>query len=86
MQNHSQGARVPVAAAVNVIHTETVAAAPPQKSKLFFLEILKGLRKARNDRGIPSGLGRRNSARPVNVCGESGGKSFRWVACLSEPF
>jgi hypothetical protein len=33
--------------------TETAAAAAPQKSKLFCLEILKELRKVRNDRGIP---------------------------------
>jgi hypothetical protein len=45
---------VPVAAAVKVARTETVAAAAPQKSKLFLLEILKELRKITNDRGIPS--------------------------------
>jgi hypothetical protein len=46
---------VPIASAVKVTLTETVAGAAPQMSKLFFLEIFKEFRKVRNDRGIPSG-------------------------------
>jgi hypothetical protein len=52
---------VPVAAAVKVTRSEAIAAAAPQKSKLFFLEILKELRKVRNDRG--SQRDRNNSLR-----------------------
>jgi hypothetical protein len=54
VQNQSQCVRVPVAVVVKVTHTETIAAAAPQKGKLFFLEILKELRKVRNDRGTPT--------------------------------
>jgi hypothetical protein len=50
VQNHSQSVRVSVAAAVKVPTTKTVAAAAPRKSKLFFLEIFKKLRKVRNNR------------------------------------
>jgi hypothetical protein len=52
---------VPVAAAVKITSTETVAAAAPQKSNLFFFEILEELRKVRNDRGIPTRRRRRNT-------------------------
>jgi hypothetical protein len=44
---------VPVATAVKVSGTETVAAAAPQKSKSVSPEIFKDLRKVRNDRGTP---------------------------------
>jgi hypothetical protein len=62
VQDHSQSVCVPVAAAVKVRHGETVAAAAPQKSKLFFVEVLKVGRKVRNDRRIPPRR-RPNSAR-----------------------
>jgi hypothetical protein len=32
---------------------ETIAAAAPQKNKLFFLESVKALGRARNDREMP---------------------------------
>jgi hypothetical protein len=44
---------VPVAAAVKVIRTETMAATAPQKSKFLFLEILEDPWKVRNDHAIP---------------------------------
>jgi hypothetical protein len=54
VQNHSQSVLVPVAAAVKVPITETIAAAAPEKIKLFFLEILEETRKITNDRRIPT--------------------------------
>jgi hypothetical protein len=53
VQNHRQCVRVPVEADVKVINTETVAAAALPTSTLFFLAIIKILRKVENDRGIP---------------------------------
>jgi hypothetical protein len=44
---------MPVAAVVKVSRTETVAAAAPKKSILFLFEILKELRKVRNNHRIP---------------------------------
>jgi hypothetical protein len=53
VQNQGQCDRVPVAAAVKAACTETVVAAAPQKSRPASFEILKKLRKVRNDCGIP---------------------------------
>jgi hypothetical protein len=44
---------MPVAAAVKLASTETVAGAAPQKGTLFFCEIIEKLRNVGNDRGIP---------------------------------
>jgi hypothetical protein len=65
VQNHSQSVRVPVAAAVKVTRTGTVAAAAPQKSKFAFLEIVKELRKVRTDRGIPPRRRRRKMKQAI---------------------
>jgi hypothetical protein len=40
--------------AAKAIFPETVAAAAPQKSKMFFFEVLKELQKVRIDRGLPT--------------------------------
>jgi hypothetical protein len=53
VQNQSESVRVSVAAAVKVARTETIAAAPPQKSKFLFSELREELRKVRNDDRIP---------------------------------
>jgi hypothetical protein len=64
---------VPVAAAVKVTRTETIASAAPQESKSFLLEIVNELRRVRNDCGIRPRRGGAPADNAVDFCAVRGG-------------